>query len=181
MAQKNKVSDSLKAIAENNAKRMGTNVITLGDFVSHAMSQVMDSIFTKGTIIIVPTKEEIEATPGLIGFDVFTSNGRTSKAPYIWCDSNFGPKKLFVSQLVRTQSIWKEENGGVVRTANTVDQGTNLYKTLREKKDAGAILEPVLGKSLEVVDVKMGKTASYTAGVPTGLRDFNLACFEIKD
>lgn len=175
---KNKINDSLKAIAANNAARMGSAVVTLGDFSGHGIVNATDSIYGKDCIITFPTEDELTKNPGLLGFDTFTTNGRTSKAPYVWCPSTEGSKKVFISQLVRNVTPYKEENGAYVRDGEPVNSGTKLYNTLREFRDAGSILKHVLGKDVKVVDLKTGKTAAYTAGTITGLRDYSLPCFE---
>ena len=174
-----KIDDSLKAIAANNAARMGTKVVKIGDFSNHSITNAVDSIYGRDCVISIPTKSEIEQTPGLIGIESFTTNGRTSNAPYIWCPSSEGNKKVFISQLVRSVTPYKEENGAFVRDGNAVTSDTALYKQLSGLRDAGSILNAVAGKDLKVVELKTGKTAAYTAGVITGLRDYSLPCFEI--
>jgi hypothetical protein len=176
---KMKIDDSLKAIAANNAARMGTSIVKFGDFSNHGITNAVDSIYGKDCVISVPTKDEIENIPGLIGFDTFTTNGRTSKAPYVWCPSTEGNKKVFISQLVRSVTPYKEENGAYVRDGNAVTSDTKLYNELSGLRDAGSILNHVAGKDIKVVNLKTGKTAAYTAGVITGLRDYSLPCFEI--
>lgn len=175
---KRTISESLKAIARNAAARMGENVVTMKDFQNHGITNATDSIFEKDVELTIPTLEELNATPGLMDFDTFTTNGRTSKAPFIWCMSSVGPKKLYISQLVRRVTPYKEENGTFVRDGEAVYSDTALYTELCDLRDAGSILEKVLGADLVVKQVKTGKTARYTAGAITGLRDFNLACFE---
>lgn len=175
---KRTISESLKAIARNAAARMGENVVTMKDFQNHGITNATDSIFEKDVELTIPTLEELNATPGLMDFDTFTTNGRTSKAPFIWCMSSVGPKKLYISQLVRRVTPYKEENGAFVRDGEAVHSDTALYTELCDLRDAGSILEKVLGADLVVKQVKPGKTARYTAGAITGLRDFNLACFE---
>lgn len=175
---KMKIDDSLKAIAANNAARMGSNVIKIGDFTNHGITNAMDSIYGKGCIISIPTMEEINSTPGLIGFETFTTNGRTSKAPYVWCPSSEGNKKMFLSQLTRNITPYKEENGTYVRDGEAVNSGTKLYQKLVGIRDAGTLLQTVAGMDIEVLDVKTGKQAAYTSGVISGLRDYNLPCFE---
>ena len=172
------IPQGLEEIAKNNAARMGANVVTMSDFNNHGITNATDSIFEKDCIIDVPSQENLDETPGLIAFEVFTTNGRTSKAPYIWCPSTTGFKKLFISQLVRQVTPYKEENGTFVRDGEAVHSNTALYNALKDMRDAGSILKHVLGKKLKVVDVIPGKTARFTGGAITGLRDFNLACFE---
>ena len=175
---KMQISVSLKAIAANNAKRMGDKVVTLADFKDHAIVNATDSIFEKDVELSIPSVEELAENPGLMDFDTFTTNGRTSRAPYIWCMSTAGPKKLFISQLVRKVTPYKEVNGSYERDGDQVHSDTALYNELADLRDAGSILEKVLGSDLVVKMVKTGKTARYTAGAITGLRDYNLACFE---
>lgn len=175
---KRTISESLKAIARNAAARMGENVVTMKDFQNHGITNATDSIFEKDVELTIPTLEELNATPGLMDFDSFTTNGRTSKAPFIWCMSSVGPKKLYISQLVRRVTPYKEENGTFVRDGEAVHSDTALYTELCDLRDAGSILEKVLGADLVVKTVKSGKTARFTAGAITGLRDYNLACFD---
>ena len=175
---KRTISESLKAIARNAAARMGENVVTMKDFQNHGITNATDSIFEKDVELTIPTLEELNATPGLMDFDTFTTNGRTSKAPFIWCMSSVGPKKLYISQLVRRVTPYKEENGTFVRDGEAVHSDTALFTELCDLRDAGSILEKVLGADLKVSNVKTGKTARYTAGAITGLRDYNLACFD---
>jgi hypothetical protein len=175
------MSEGLKAIAANNAAKMGTSVTKIADFVQHSITSVLDSIFGEGCVVNVPDKATVESTDGLIGFDVFTTNGRTSKAPYIWCNSTEGPKKLYISQLVRRVTPYEEKNGEYVRAGEAVHSDTDLFNKLTDLRDAGSILEQILGKDLVVKKVIPGKTARYTSGAITGLRDFNLACFEITE
>jgi hypothetical protein len=175
---KRTISESLKAIARNAAARMGENVVTMKDFQNHGITNATDSIFEKDVELTIPTLEELNATPGLMDFDTFTTNGRTSKAPFIWCMSSVGPKKLYISQLVRRVTPYMEENGTFVRDGEAVHSDTALYTELCDLRDAGSILEKVLGADLVVKTVKTGKTARYTAGAITGLRDYNLACFD---
>lgn len=175
---KRTISESLKAIARNAAARMGENVVTMKDFQNHGITNATDSIFEKDVELTIPTLEELNATPGLMDFDTFTTNGRTSRAPFIWCMSSVGPKKLYISQLVRRVTPYKEESGTFVRDGEAVHSDTALYTELCDLRDAGSILEKVLGADLVVKQVKTGKTARYTAGAITGLRDYNLACFE---
>lgn len=173
------ISAGLKAIAANNAARMGENVVKMADFAQHGITNATDSIFSQNCVVEVPSQENLDETPGLIGFDTFTTNGRTSRAPYIWCMSTEGPKKLFISQLVRRVTPYKKaDDGSIVRDGDAVTSDTNLFKELCDLRDAGSILEKVLGAKLMVKTVKTGQTARFTAGAITGLRDFNLACFE---
>ena len=172
------ISEGLKAIARNAAARMGENVVTMRDFQNHGITNATDSIFEQDVELTIPTLEELNDNPGLMDFDTFTTNGRTSKAPFVWCMSSAGPKKLYISQLVRRVTPYKEVNGTFERDGEAVYSDTALYGELKELRDAGSILEKVLGADLVVKTVKTGKTARYTAGAITGLRDFNLACFE---
>lgn len=175
---KRTVSESLKAIASRAAARMGENVVSLKDFKEHGISVATDSIFEKDTELTIPSAEELKDIPGLMDFEVFTTNGRTTKAPFIWCMSTAGPKKLFISQLVRRVTPYKEVNGAYERDGEPVHSTTNLFQELCDLRDAGSILEKVLGADLKVTTVLTGKTARYTAGSITGLRDYNLACFD---
>lgn len=175
---KRTVSESLKAIASRAAARMGENVVTLQNFKEHGISVATDSIFEKDVELTIPTAEELKDIPGLMDFEVFTTNGRTSKAPFIWCMSSVGPKKLFISQLVRRVTPYKEVDGAYERDGEPVHSDTALYAELCDLRDAGSILEKVLGADLVVKQVKTGKTARFTAGSITGLRDYNLACFD---
>lgn len=177
---KTKVSTGLKAIAANNAARMGANIVKVSDFTQHGITNATDSVYGKGCIISVPTMEEINEIDGLIGFDTFVTNGRTSKAPYIWCDSTEGNKKLFLSQPCRRVQKFKEEDGNFVRDGEPVHAETQLFDDLKDLRDAGSILEKIAGQDIEVLDHNTGKTAQYTAGVVTGLRDFNAAIMEWK-
>ena len=172
------ISEGLRAIARNAAARMGGNVVTMKDFQNHGITNATDSIFEKDVELTIPTLEELNDNPGLMDFDTFTTNGRTSKAPFVWCMSSVGPKKLYISQLVRRVTPYKEENGTFVRDGEADHSDTALYGELKDLRDAGSILEKVLGADLVVNEVKTGKTARYTAGAITGLRDYNLACFE---
>jgi hypothetical protein len=172
------ISEGLRAIARNAAARMGENVVTMRDFQNHGITNATDSIFEQGVELTIPTLEELNDNPGLMDFDTFTTNGRTSKAPFVWCMSSVGPKKLYISQLVRRVTPYKEENGTFVRDGEADHSDTALYGELKDLRDAGSILEKVLGADLVVDEVKTGKTARYTAGAITGLRDYNLACFE---
>jgi hypothetical protein len=175
---KRTISESLKAIARNAAARMGENVVTMKDFQNHGITNATDSIFEKDVELTIPTLEELNATPGLMDFDTFTTNGRTSKAPYVWCPSSEGNKKMFLSQLTRNITPYKEENGTYVRDGEAVNSGTKLYQKLVGIRDAGTLLQTVAGMDIEVLDVKTGKQAAYTSGVISGLRDYNLPCFE---
>ena len=175
---KRTISEGFKAIARNAAARMGENVVTMKDFQNHGITNATDSIFEQDVELTIPTLEELNATPGLMDFDTFTTNGRTSRAPFIWCMSSVGPKKLYISQLVRRVTPYKEVNGTFERDGEAVHSDTALYAELCDLRDAGSILEKVLGADLIVKHVKTGKTARYTAGAITGLRDYNLACFE---
>lgn len=172
------ISEGLRAIARNAAARMGENVVTMRDFQNHGITNATDSIFEQDVELTIPTLEELNDNPGLMDFDTFTTNGRTSKAPFVWCMSSVGPKKLYISQLVRRVTPYKEENGTFVRDGEAVHSDTALYGELKDLRDAGSILEKVLGADIVVKEVKTGKTARYTAGAITGLRDYNLACFE---
>ena len=175
------IPEGLAAIAEKNAAKMGNNPVSLNDFDQHGITNATDSIFEKDCTIEIPSEENLNETPGLIDFETFTTNGRTSRAPYIWCPANNGFKKLFISQLVRQVSNYKEENGGYVRYGEPVHSDTKLYNELKDLRDAGSILRKVLGKTLKVVEVKEGSTARFTGNVVTGLRDYRLACFEVVD
>lgn len=172
------ISEGLRAIARNAAARMGENVVTMRDFQNHGITNATDSIFEQDVELTIPTLEELNDNPGLMDFDTFTTNGRTSKAPFVWCMSSVGPKKLYISQLVRRVTPYKEENGTFVRDGEADHSDTALYGELKDLRDAGSILEKVLGADIVVKEVKTGKTARYTAGAITGLRDYNLACFE---
>jgi hypothetical protein len=175
---KRTISESLKSIARNAAARMGENVVTMKQFKDHGITNATDSIFEKDVELTIPTLEELNDNPGLMDFDTFTTNGRVSKAPFIWCMSSVGPKKLYISQLVRRVTPYKENNGAFERDGEPVHSDTPLFNELCDLRDAGSILEKVLGADLVVKYVKTGKTARYTAGAITGLRDYNLACFD---
>lgn len=178
---KKKVSAGLKAIAANNAERMGSNITKLEDFAQHAITSATDSVYGKGCVISVPSLKEIDEIDGLIGFDTFTTNGRTTKAPYIWCDSTEGNKKLFLSQPCRRVQKFKEtEDGKFERDGDPVHAETELFNDLKDLRDARSLLEKIAGQEIEVLDHNTGKTAQYTAGVITGLRDFNAAIMEWK-
>lgn len=177
---KTTMSASLNAIVENARKRQGENVVSLDDFKGHSITNVMDSIYEKNTILHFPA----QILPGMVDFEVFTTNGRTSKAPYIWVDASdekgneLAPKKVYISQLVRVVTPYKEENGKFVRDGEGVHSDTKLYHILSKYRDAGSILEYCLGKDIQVVNLLEGKTARFTAGVVTGLKDFRNPCFE---
>lgn len=176
---KKEISVGLKAIAANNAARMGTNVTKFADFSNHGITSATDSVYGKGCIISIPSMEEIDEIDGLIGFDTFTSNGRTSKAPYVWCDSTEGNKKLYLSQPCRRVQKYKETaEGKFERDGEAVHAETEMFEDLKDIRDAGSLLEAMAGRDIEVLDHLTGKTAQYTSGVITGLRDFNAAVME---
>lgn len=174
---KKTLSAGLLGLAAANAAK---KTFTLQDFSNHAITSANDSVYGVNCVLSVPTKENITENPGLIGMDEFTTNGRTSKAPFVYCDSTEGPKKLFISQLVRKVAEYKEENGEFVRTGKQFHSDTPLYNELKDLKDAGSILDKILGQELQVSQNLTGKTARYTNGSLVGLRDFSLACFKKK-
>lgn len=171
---KTTLSAGLQGLINANKKR-----VTLSDFDNHAITSANDSVYGAGCVITIPNQETLEDNPGILGIDEFTTNGRTSKAPFIYCDSTEGPKKLFISQLIRKVVEYKEEGGEFVRKeGEPVHSDTELYGDLVQLKDAGSILKKVLGKKLKVTKNLTGKTARYNGGAIVGLRDYNLACFE---
>lgn len=174
---KQQLSAGLLGLAAANAAK---KTITLQDFSNHAITSANDSMYGANCILSVPTKKDITDNPGLIGMDTFANNGRTYNAPFIYCDSTEGPKKLFISQLIRKVAEYKEDNGEYIRTGKQFHSDTPLYEELRDLKDAGSILEKVLGKELQVTKNLTGKTARYANGAIVGLKDFSLACFKKK-
>ena len=68
----------------------------------------------------------------------------------------------------------------VNENGEAVQELQNLYEELKDLKDAGSILEKILGKELQVTKNLTGKTARYTNGAIVGLKDFLLACFKKK-
>lgn len=171
------LSAGLLGLAAANAAK---KTFTLQDFSNHAITNANDSVYGVNCVITVPSEGDIKENPGLLGMDTFTTNGRTSNAPFIYCDSSEGPKKLFISQLIRKVAEYKEDNGEYVRTGKQFHSDTPLYEELKDLKDAGSILEKVLGKELHVTQNLTGKTARYNNGSIVGLRDFSLACFKKK-
>lgn len=154
---------------------------SLAQFKANAVVNVTDSVYADGLILHIPSEKDI--VPGQMGIDTFKSNGREFKAPYIWVDCTLNgtpaqPKKLFMSQLVRSVRKYEEHEGKFEATGDPVHSSTELYKTLCTCRNSGDILEGIMGKDIIVKKHITGKTASYTNGVITGLRDFSIPCFE---
>lgn len=157
---------------------------SLDQFKANAIVNATDSVYDKDLILHIPAITEI--APGQMGIDTFKSNGREFKAPYIWVDCTLNgapaqPKKLFMSQLVRSVRKYEEHEGKFEAAGDPVHSSTELYKVLCTCRNSGDILEGIAGKDIIVKKHLTGKTASYTNGVITGLRDFSIPCFEVAD
>lgn len=178
MAKKFEMSATLKNLVAQELRKQGSKQVTMSDFSNHGITNINDSIYEQDTILRFPD----EIIPGIIGFDTFVVNGRTAQAPYVWVDAELNgksiqPKKLFISQLVRSVSEYTEEDGDFVR-GDDKHSDTELYNKLSAFRNAGDILSAVLGKSIQCVKHITGKTARYQGGTIVGLRDFSLACFD---
>lgn len=155
--------------------------VNLSQFKANPVVNATDSVYEDGLILHIPAIAEI--VTGQMGIDTFKSNGREFKAPYIWVDCTLNgtpaqPKKLFMSQLVRSVRQYEEREGKFEATGDPLHSSTELYKTLCTCRNSGDILEGIAGKDIIVKKHLTGKTASYTNGAITGLRNFSIPCFE---
>lgn len=172
-------STALSKIIEANVSNGKT--ADLKQFKANAVVNATDSVYDKDLILHIPALGEI--VTGQMGIDEFKANGRVFKAPYLWVDCELNgvamqPKKLFMSQLVRSVRKYEERDGKFEPTGDPIHSDTELYKALCTCRNSGDILEGIAGKDLQVKKHITGKTASYTNGVITGLRDFSIPCFE---
>lgn len=173
-------STALSKIIEANVSNGKT--ADLKQFKANAIVNVTDSVYDKDLILHIPALDEIVS--GQMGIDEFKANGRVFKAPYLWVDCELKgvamqPKKLFMSQLVRSVRKYEENDGKFEPVGDAVHSETELYKALSVCRNSGDILEGIAGKDIQVKMHITGKTASYTNGVITGLRDFSIPCFEV--
>lgn len=172
-------STALSKIIEANVSNGKTADLT--QFKANAVINATDSVYDKDLILHIPALDEI--VTGQMGIDEFKANGRVYKAPYLWVDCELNgvamqPKKLFMSQLVRSVRKYEEHDGKFEPVGDPVHSDTELYKALSVCRNSGDILEGISGKDIQVKKHIAGKTASYTNGVITGLRDFSIPCFE---
>ena len=116
MAQKYKVSEGLQSML--NAIKAKNKKTTLEDFNNHGITNAQDSVYGKGCIITFPDLDEIDE---FIDFEEFTTNGRTSRAPYVACNSTEGPKKVYLSQMTRTVMPYVEKDTLVLPVGQGAD------------------------------------------------------------
>ena len=177
---KEKRSEALSAILEGNVKRQGEKVFNLDDFRKFGVRSNGESSYEVGTILHFPDVIE----DGMLDVEEFTFGTRVVKSPVIWVDASLndtpiGPKKVFLSQVIRMYPMYKEENGMFVRDGNKMlHSDTELFKELSLHKDMGAVLEALLGSDIKVVNHKEGPIAAYTNGVITGIQTGKVNCFE---
>lgn len=177
---KQKASEALSAVIEGNVKRQGEKVLSLDDFRKFGVRTNGESTYEINTILHFP--ETIVA--GMLDVEEFTIGTRVIKSPVIWVDASLngvaiGPKKVFISQLIKIHPVYKEENGMYVRDENKLlHSDTKLFEELSKYKDMGAVLEAVLGSDIIVTHYKEDKIASYTNGVVTGIQTGKVNCFE---
>ena len=175
MAQKYKVSEGLQSML--NAIKAKNKKTTLEDFNNHGITNAQDSVYGKGCVITFPDLDEIDE---FIDFEEFTTNGRTSRAPYVACNSTEGPKKVYLSQMTRTVMPYVEEDGKYVQKGDPVHGEGELYNKASQMRTAGDLLKVVAGKEVEVKEIKPVQTARYTNGVITGLRNAQVPVFDFK-
>lgn len=175
MAQKYQVSEGLQSML--NAIKAKSKKTTLEDFNNHGISNAQDSVYQKGCVITFPDMDEIDE---FIDMEEFTTNGRTSRAPYVACNSTEGPKKVYLSQLTRTVMPYIEKDGKFVQEGEAVHGSGELYNKASQMRTAGDLLKVVAGKEVEVTNVLPVQTARYTNGVITGLRNAQVPVFEYK-
>ena len=84
------------------------NRVTMADLFNQTVTSANESSYGVNCIITIPDQETINNNPGILGIDDFVANGRTLKAPFIFCDSTEGPKKLYINQLIRNIFEYKE-------------------------------------------------------------------------